>query len=114
MLLPFCSLEADPEDQLVASQRNGVEETPLLLTAFMVLFCQGSFAVRVLTLCKGGVLDLRLVPAILQCTAGSNQARLMKRGKVRVGVNAGNNRANLKTDLLVRDRVSGKGGLLHA
>ena len=63
VLLPCWALVAELEDLLVAVQAGVVREVPVGRIAFMVPFCQESFAVRVSTLCKGWVPDLLLGPA---------------------------------------------------
>ena len=64
VLLPRWALAAKPEDLLVAVQAGVVREVLVGCVAFMVPFCQACFASRVLTLCKGWVLDLTLAPFI--------------------------------------------------
>ena len=53
VLLPRWTLVAEPPDLLIALQSGVVGEVFLGCIAFMVPLCQNSFAVRVLTLCKG-------------------------------------------------------------
>ena len=65
VLLPRWALVAEPENLLVASQSSVVGKIPLQLIAFMVPFCQDSFAVRVMTFCKGWMLDLLVAPAFV-------------------------------------------------
>ena len=66
VLLPCWALIAEPEDLLAAAQAGIVREVILGCIASMVPCCQDSFAVRVLTLSKGWVLDLDVAPAIFK------------------------------------------------
>ena len=75
MLLPCWTSGAEPEDLPVTPQADLVRKVPMLCIASMVPLCQEGSHFRLLTLCKGGMLDL--LPADFVCIGALRAASFL-------------------------------------